>query len=134
MFNAIFSKTIDFKLYIEFYYKIDYYLFCLKWFIFPFSWHEIGAIDLPTMIDYTLEKSQAEKIFYIGHSQGTTSFFVMASTFPEYNDKIRLMVALAPVAFMENIPNIAIRLIAKLHNTIGVSKTMIETSLIQIIN
>ncbi|GLV35384.1 uncharacterized protein CBL_01466 [Carabus blaptoides fortunei] len=90
-----------------------------------FSWHQIGIIDLPTMIDLVLEKSGAEKIFYVGHSQGTTSFFVMASTLPEYNDKIRLMVALAPVAFMDNIPNTALRLIAKFHNTIGWISDMI---------
>ncbi|XP_050684282.1 uncharacterized protein LOC126979114 [Leptidea sinapis] len=68
-----------------------------------FSWHEIGMIDVPTMIDYVLEKTQREKLTYIGHSQGTTSFFVMCSLKPEYNDKIELMVALSAVAWMSHL-------------------------------
>ena len=67
------------------------------------SWHEIGARDLPAMIDYILEKTGNKKIFYIGHSQGTTSFFVMASELPEYNNKIISMHALAPVAYCSHI-------------------------------
>lgn len=70
-----------------------------------FSFHEIGNYDLSAMIDYVLETTGQEKLHYIGHSQGTTSFFALAASQPEYNDKIKLMVALAPVAFMTNIPN-----------------------------
>lgn len=67
-----------------------------------FSWDEIGHIDLPTMIDYALEYTGQERLHYIGHSQGTTAFFVMGSLRPEYNDKITSMHALAPVAYMEH--------------------------------
>ncbi|XP_017770538.1 PREDICTED: uncharacterized protein LOC108558213, partial [Nicrophorus vespilloides] len=70
-----------------------------------FSWHEIGKFDLPALIDHILELTQEDKLFYIGHSQGTTAFFVMASERPEYNDKIRLMSALAPVAYMDHADN-----------------------------
>ncbi|XP_068151243.1 lipase 1 isoform X2 [Drosophila tropicalis] len=68
-----------------------------------FSWHEIGYYDLPAMVDAVLAKTGYQKLSYIGHSQGTTTFFVMASTRPEYNAKINLMSALAPVAFMGNV-------------------------------
>uniref|UniRef100_A0A1I8P4Y5 Partial AB-hydrolase lipase domain-containing protein n=1 Tax=Stomoxys calcitrans TaxID=35570 RepID=A0A1I8P4Y5_STOCA len=44
-----------------------------------FDWHEIGAIDIPTMIDYILEQTGESKIHYAGHSQGTTVYFVMMS-------------------------------------------------------
>lgn len=67
-----------------------------------FSWHEIGMYDLPAMIDGVLQKTGYQKLSYFGHSQGTTSFFVMASSRPEYNAKIHLMSALAPVAFMKH--------------------------------
>ncbi|XP_043064752.1 lipase 1 [Drosophila ficusphila] len=67
-----------------------------------FSWHEIGMYDLPAMIDGVLQKTGYQKLSYIGHSQGTTSFFVMASSRPEYNSKIHVMSALAPVAFMKH--------------------------------
>lgn len=65
-----------------------------------FSWEEIGARDLTAMIDYTLQVSGKSRLHYIGHSQGTTVFWTMASLRPEYNDKIISMQALAPVAFM----------------------------------
>lgn len=68
-----------------------------------FSWHEIGVYDLPAAIDYILEITKNENLHYIGHSQGTTAFFVMASEMPEYNKKIILMSALAPVAYLQNI-------------------------------
>ncbi|KAG7210308.1 hypothetical protein KM043_011849 [Ampulex compressa] len=64
-----------------------------------FSWHEIGIYDLPASIDYILKETGRKKIFYAGHSQGTTSFFVMASQLPSYEDKIEAMFALAPVAY-----------------------------------
>lgn len=77
-----------------------------------FSWHEIGFFDLPAMIDFTLARTGASALHYIGHSQGTTSFFVMASMRPEYNARIRSMQAFAPVAFMSNMENPVIAFIA----------------------
>lgn len=59
-----------------------------------FSWHEIGEIDNPTMIDFVLMKTNQTSLHYVGHSQGTTSFFVMASIHPEMNAKIKTMHAL----------------------------------------
>lgn len=86
-----------------------------------FSWHESGIYDLPAMIDYVLELTNFERLHYIGHSQGTTSFFVMASSLPEYNDKIITMQALAPVAFMSNLESPLIRLASTFQNSIHVS-------------
>lgn len=73
------------------------------------------------MIDFVLAKTGQEKLYYVGHSQGTTAFFVMASEHPEYNEKIKLMVALAPVAFMESLPNILLKLVATMHKILSVS-------------
>lgn len=67
-----------------------------------FSWHEIGYYDLPAIIDYVLEKTGYSEVYYIGYSQGTTIFFVMASERPEYNAKVKVMVNLAPIAFLSN--------------------------------
>lgn len=74
-----------------------------------FSWHEIGIIDVPTMIDYTLNKTGQSKLIYIGHSQGTTSFFVMCSERPEYNNKISVMIALAAAAYISNMKSPAFK-------------------------
>ncbi|XP_037958904.1 lipase 1-like [Teleopsis dalmanni] len=68
-----------------------------------FSWHEIGYYDLPALIDYILQQTGYKKLGYFGHSQGTTSFWVLCSMRPEYNEKVSVMNALAPVAFMKHI-------------------------------
>jgi pimeloyl-ACP methyl ester carboxylesterase len=68
-----------------------------------FSFHEIGQYDLPAMINYALAKTNQSALHYIGHSQGTTAFFAMASLRKEMNEKIKTMHALAPVAFMSNL-------------------------------
>lgn len=73
----------------------------------------MGIYDLPAMIDYTLNITNSKEIYYIGHSQGTTSFFVMCSERPEYNEKIKLMIALAPVAFMSNVKNPFLQVMSK---------------------
>nr|CAD7449919.1 unnamed protein product [Timema bartmani] len=66
-------------------------------------WHESGVYDLPAMIDYVLSRTSQSNLYYIGHSMGTTMFYVMASMRPEYNAKIRAQFSLAPVAFMSNL-------------------------------
>ncbi len=40
-----------------------------------FSAHEMGNIDLPTIIDFIIYKTGESKISYIGHSQGTAQLF-----------------------------------------------------------
>lgn len=70
-----------------------------------YSWHEIGIYDLPASIDHILNETNHKKLQYIGFSQGTTSFLVLTSTHPEYNDKIIEANLLAPAAFMKNVRN-----------------------------
>lgn len=67
-----------------------------------FSWHEIGFYDLPATVDFILNETKSSKVFYVGHSQGSTSFLVFLSTHPEYNDKLAQAHLLAPAAFMKN--------------------------------
>lgn len=65
-----------------------------------FSWHEIGYYDLPAAIDHVLQVTGQKSLFYIGHSMGTTTFYVMLSTRPEYNDRVMAGVLLAPVVYL----------------------------------
>uniref|UniRef100_T1GBG6 Lipase n=1 Tax=Megaselia scalaris TaxID=36166 RepID=T1GBG6_MEGSC len=65
-----------------------------------YTFHELAIYDLPATIDHVLETTKKDKIHYIGHSQGTTVFFVLLSERPEYNKIIQSAVLLAPVAFM----------------------------------
>ncbi|XP_055375835.1 uncharacterized protein LOC129608376 [Condylostylus longicornis] len=74
-----------------------------------FSFHEIAIYDLPAMIDYILKNTGEKKIHYVGHSQGTTIFWVLCSEKPEYSKKIKSMHALAPVAFISEIRSPFIR-------------------------
>uniref|UniRef100_A0A182FR21 Uncharacterized protein n=2 Tax=Anopheles albimanus TaxID=7167 RepID=A0A182FR21_ANOAL len=67
-----------------------------------FSWHEVGSIDIPNMIDYILVRTGQQSLQYVGHSQGTTAYWVMMSQHPYYNRRIKSMHALAPAAYMHN--------------------------------
>lgn len=88
-----------------------------------FSWHEIGTMDLPATIDYILKKSNHSQLHYIGHSQGSTSFFVMASERPEYNEKISLMTAMAPPLFMGHVENELLQLNVRYLSSLEVSSS-----------
>ncbi|KAG8336165.1 hypothetical protein J6590_050365 [Homalodisca vitripennis] len=68
-----------------------------------FSWHEMGYYDLPASIDYILNVTGHERLFYIGHSMGTTMYFVLGATRPEYMDKVQAAVTMAPVVFPWNV-------------------------------
>jgi len=67
-----------------------------------FSFDQIGQYDLPAMIDTIQQVSGAEKIFYGGHSMGTTSFMVMSIKRPEYAEKVVSAHFLAPIAYVDH--------------------------------
>ncbi|KAM9281999.1 LOW QUALITY PROTEIN: lipase member M-like [Cariama cristata] len=62
-----------------------------------FNFDEMAKFDLPTTINFIVEKTGQEKLYYIGYSQGTTIAFIAFSTMPELAQKIRHYFALAPV-------------------------------------
>ncbi|KAI5702933.1 hypothetical protein M8J75_005719 [Diaphorina citri] len=65
-----------------------------------FSFHEMGYFDLPAEIDFILNKTDHTQMIYIGHSMGTTMFYVLTSQRPEYNEKLLGAISLAPVAYL----------------------------------
>ena len=73
--------------------------------------------DLPANFDYVKNVTGKPDLYYIGHSMGTTMFFVCMATRPEYNSRIRLMSALAPVSYTEHIKS-PISLLAPFANSI----------------
>ncbi|CAK1547640.1 unnamed protein product [Leptosia nina] len=102
-----------------------------------FSFHEMGIIDLPAMVDFVLDKTGKDKLIYVGHSQGTTIFYIMCSLLPEYNEKISVMVSLSAVAFMSHIRS-PLRYIAPFNEellaifySLGVYELLSETPTIQ---
>ncbi|XP_019808773.1 lipase member M [Bos indicus] len=63
-----------------------------------FSYDEMARFDLPAVINFILQKTGQEKIYYVGYSQGTTMGFIAFSTMPELAQKIKMYFALAPIA------------------------------------
>lgn len=75
-----------------------------------FSWFEMGIYDHAAVIDYILKETGNEKLFFVGHSQGTTSLMVLLSERPEFNEKIHAASLMAPSGYMSNV-NWALRLL-----------------------
>lgn len=70
-----------------------------------FYQEDMARHDVPTLVDHILEVTGKKTLTYIGHSEGTTQFFLGASLMPDYyTEKINLFMALAPVASTANIP------------------------------
>ena len=64
----------------------------------------MGTKDVPAMINFVLKLTGNSKLAaYVGHSEGTTQFFIGASMMPEYfHEKVNLFVALAPVVRLDH--------------------------------
>lgn len=68
----------------------------------------MGTKDIPAFIEFILKKTEGKNKIgklaaYIGHSEGTTQFFIGSSLMPEYyKKKVNLFVALAPVVRLEH--------------------------------
>lgn len=71
----------------------------------------MGLYDIPAFIDFILNKTEGKNVIgklaaYVGHSEGTTQFFIGSSLMPDYYyEKVNLFVALAPVVKLDNTPN-----------------------------
>jgi lysosomal acid lipase/cholesteryl ester hydrolase len=64
-----------------------------------FTHHHSAVEDYPVTIDYILETTGFENIFFVGYSMGTTQYLILLSERPEYNEKIRAGILLGPTAF-----------------------------------
>lgn len=66
-----------------------------------FSYDEMANYDLPASINFILNKTGQQQVYYVGHSQGTTIGFIAFSQIPELAKKIKMFFALGPVASVE---------------------------------
>jgi len=68
-----------------------------------FSWDEMAHYDLPAMINYALNISKADTLYYVGFSLGTTTAFAKFSQDLEFAKKIKKFYALAPMVTLKHI-------------------------------
>lgn len=67
-----------------------------------FTWTDIALHDYPATIDYVRQHTGNGRVYYVAHSQGTTSLMVLLSQKPEYNRKVAAASLLAPVGYLGN--------------------------------
>ena len=70
-----------------------------------FSWDDSALHDLPAQIDYVIDQTGFDDMFYIGYSMGNSRYFTLLTNRPEYNEKIRAGYMMAPPIFMTNANN-----------------------------
>lgn len=79
-----------------------------------FGFDQLAKYDIPAFIESILIESKADKIIYVGHSQGSTQFKAALVERPELGEKIQAFVALGPVISLNNVDDhMIINLLAK---------------------
>ena len=79
-----------------------------------FSFDHIGEFDIPANINFVKNRDKVEKVYYIGHSQGTLTFFLAYMNNPEFmENSIAKFVALGTVPNVNNAPHFLLKLIEK---------------------
>ncbi|NXF06457.1 LIPM Lipase, partial [Smithornis capensis] len=74
-----------------------------------YSFHEMAMYDLPATINYILQKTGQEQLYYVAYSQGTTTGFIAFSSIPELDRKIKMFFALAPITANSNMKTPLVR-------------------------
>ncbi|KAJ6657771.1 hypothetical protein lerEdw1_001958 [Lerista edwardsae] len=102
-----------------------------------FSFHEMGIYDVPAAINFILEKTQQDGLYYIGHSQGASIALIAFSVMPELCQKVKLLMCFAPpytfegsrgpVRFAALIPDGLIRSRADVYNGIDPDFNSVKT-------
>ncbi|XP_043836178.1 lipase member K-like [Dromiciops gliroides] len=67
-----------------------------------FSFDEMAKYDLVATLNFIINKTQQEKLYYVGHAQGATIAFAAFSTNPKLAQRINMVFALAPVVSVQH--------------------------------
>lgn len=81
----------------------------------------MGNYDLPVTIDYILNITNQQNLYFLGHSIGSSAGFISCSLRPEYNKKIRLFLALGPLANVRHTLNPLHKIIFSMGSALVVS-------------
>ncbi|ODM92166.1 Lipase 3 [Orchesella cincta] len=65
-----------------------------------FSFEEQGTLDLPPLVDLILKETDTEKIYFVCHSSGCSSYLAGLAEIPELNKKFKAGFLLAPSSFL----------------------------------
>ncbi|NWI47626.1 LIPM Lipase, partial [Picathartes gymnocephalus] len=76
-----------------------------------FSFHEMAVYDLPAMVGFILMQTEQEKLFYVGHGQGSSLGFIAFSSLPHLAGKIQLFFALGPLYTFRHVVSPALKLV-----------------------
>ncbi|XP_051655684.1 lipase member M-like [Manacus candei] len=68
-----------------------------------FSFHEMAIYDLPAMVGFIIMQTEQQKLFYVGHAQGSSLGFIAFSSLPHLGEKIKLFFALTPGYTLQHI-------------------------------
>ncbi|EUB57474.1 Lipase member M [Echinococcus granulosus] len=63
-----------------------------------FSWDEMAMYDLPASIEFIINETKVDKIFYVGHFQGAKIAFAQVNSDSRLRGRVSTLAALAPVA------------------------------------
>ncbi|XP_029158372.1 lipase 1-like isoform X2 [Nylanderia fulva] len=72
------------------------------WKFWDFSFHEEGMYDVPAMITYITNMRSQPLHAYIGHSMGTSSFYVTATERPKFARMVKMMINFGPAVFINH--------------------------------
>ncbi|GMT16549.1 hypothetical protein PFISCL1PPCAC_7846, partial [Pristionchus fissidentatus] len=68
-----------------------------------FTWEDLAAHEVPSIIDYILKETGRKQLIYVGNSQSGLVAMTLMSTREEYNDKIAALFGLAPAASLSHV-------------------------------
>ncbi|EDS31959.1 lipase 1 [Culex quinquefasciatus] len=89
-----------------------------------FSLDEIGYYDVPAMINYVLNRTNARKLHYVGFSQGTIVGLIALTSRPQYNEKIVQLQELSPAIYVYRNPSVIMRTLAFMAKSLAEGYTL----------
>lgn len=98
-----------------------------------FSFDEMAEYDLPANVGYIKNVTGAEKIVYIGHSQGTVQLFAHLTEHPEFKENLKAFFGLGPLIRVNHQKSFVIKLlmesrVADLLSFLGVDSALYLSS------
>ena len=79
-----------------------------------FSFDQLAEFDLPANINYVKKRDGVDKVYFLGHSQGTLIFFLAYMNDPEFMEKnVAKYASLGTVPNVNNAPHFILKLVDK---------------------